>query len=157
MIIGKKDGKIQNKKERKEENEELFFKDNFLMPIDVLKVKESKRTKKQKQLEKRKKMEEDAEKQKHQEDNDDNDDDEEDSDSDGDDEDSEEARMEAEKASKFFDSSVDTSSTSIEVFSQLNLSRPLLRGVASIGFVTPTPIQGRVIPIALAGRDVCAR
>ena len=40
-------------------------------------------------------------------------------------------------------------------FSQLNLSRPLMRGVESMGFVRPTPIQARVVPIALAGRDVC--
>ena len=40
-------------------------------------------------------------------------------------------------------------------FSQLNLSRPLMRGVESMGFVRPTPIQARVVPIAMAGRDVC--
>lgn len=67
----------------------------------------------------------------------------------------EETRKEAAKAAAFFDSARD-SSQNIEVFAQLNLSRPLLRGVASIGFVTPTPIQARVIPIALSGRDVCA-
>ena len=40
-------------------------------------------------------------------------------------------------------------------FSQLNLSRPLIRGVEAMGFVKPTPIQARVVPVALAGRDVC--
>lgn len=40
-------------------------------------------------------------------------------------------------------------------FSHLNLSRPLMRGIESMGFVRPTPIQARTIPIALAGRDVC--
>lgn len=40
-------------------------------------------------------------------------------------------------------------------FSQLNLSRPLMRGVEAMGFVKPTPIQARVVPVALAGRDVC--
>jgi|MDSY01.1.fsa_nt_gb ATP-dependent RNA helicase DDX27 len=40
-------------------------------------------------------------------------------------------------------------------FSQLNLSRPLMRGVEGMGFVRPTPIQARVVPVALAGRDVC--
>ncbi|EED95637.1 predicted protein, partial [Thalassiosira pseudonana CCMP1335] len=44
----------------------------------------------------------------------------------------------------------------IDSFSQLGLSRPLLRGVASMGFVTPTPIQASVLPVAMAGRDVCA-
>jgi ATP-dependent RNA helicase DDX27 len=69
--------------------------------------------------------------------------------------DDEETKKEAAKAAAFFDS-VGESSQNIEVFAQLNISRPLLRGVASIGFVTPTPIQARVIPIALSGRDVCA-
>jgi len=69
----------------------------------------------------------------------------------------EETRQETEKAAKYFDASNDAvSHNDAEVFAQLNLSRPLLRGVASIGFVTPTPIQSRVIPVALCGRDVCA-
>lgn len=42
------------------------------------------------------------------------------------------------------------------VFTELALSRPLLRGVAAMGFVQPTPIQSSVIPLALQGRDVCA-
>lgn len=69
----------------------------------------------------------------------------------------EEAKREATKAAKYFDTTEKSSTQDVEVFAQLNLSRPLLRGVASIGFVTPTPIQSRVIPVALAGRDVCAR
>lgn len=40
-------------------------------------------------------------------------------------------------------------------FSQLHLSRPLLRAVEALGFVEPTPVQARCIPLALAGRDVC--
>lgn len=66
---------------------------------------------------------------------------------------------EAAKAAAFFDSSQVTTtreSEGIDSFSQLGLSRPLLRGVASMGFVTPTPIQSSVLPVALAGRDVCA-
>ena len=69
----------------------------------------------------------------------------------------EEAKVESEKAAKFFDNDTGDSTESVDVFAQLNLSRPLLRGVASIGFVSPTPIQVRVIPIALSGRDICAR
>jgi ATP-dependent RNA helicase DDX27 len=42
------------------------------------------------------------------------------------------------------------------MFSQLNLSRSLLRAVEACGYVTPTPVQAQVIPFALAGRDVCA-
>jgi ATP-dependent RNA helicase DDX27 len=44
----------------------------------------------------------------------------------------------------------------IEVFAQLTLSRPFLRGVAAMGFTKPTPVQAAVIPVALAGRDICA-
>jgi ATP-dependent RNA helicase DDX27 len=81
----------------------------------------------------------------------------EDEDSSGSESENEEAKAEAEKAAKFFDNDAIDSSESVDVFAQLNLSRPLLRGVASIGFVSPTPIQTRVIPIALSGRDICAR
>ncbi|GFH45457.1 ATP-dependent RNA helicase DDX27 [Chaetoceros tenuissimus] len=90
---------------------------------------------------------------------DDDDDDDENDESSNDSED-EEAKKEAAKAAKYFDQSHFHSSQGVgekvEVFAQLNLSRPLLRGVASIGFVSPTPIQAKVIPIALSGRDVCA-
>lgn len=68
----------------------------------------------------------------------------------------EETKQEALKASQYFSDETPPSTQEIEVFAQLNLSRPLLRGVASIGFVSPTPIQSRVIPLALAGKDVCA-
>lgn len=39
-------------------------------------------------------------------------------------------------------------------FQQFSLSRPLLRGVAAVNFSSPTPIQKRTIPVALAGKDV---
>jgi ATP-dependent RNA helicase DDX27 len=42
------------------------------------------------------------------------------------------------------------------MFSELSLSRPLLRAVEAMGYITPTPIQSAVIPLAMAGRDVCA-
>ncbi|KAK0429400.1 hypothetical protein QR680_011361 [Steinernema hermaphroditum] len=41
-------------------------------------------------------------------------------------------------------------------FHQMNLSRPILKGVAAAGFSTPTPVQATCIPVALAGRDICA-
>jgi len=73
-------------------------------------------------------------------------------------EEDEDEKVEAAKAAAFFDSSHVTAETSetIDSFSQLGLSRPLLRGVASMGFVTPTLIQASVLPVAMAGRDVCA-
>lgn len=64
-------------------------------------------------------------------------------------------KREAVKAAAFFDNETLTNQKA-DVFNQLNLSRPLLRGVAAMGFVKPTPIQASVIPIALAGRDMCA-
>ena len=76
-----------------------------------------------------------------------------------DDQDNSEEEDEAEKAkaAAFFDSSHSTDQNdTIDTFTQLGLSRPLLRGVASMGFVTPTPIQASVLPVAMAGRDVCA-
>jgi ATP-dependent RNA helicase DDX27 len=39
-------------------------------------------------------------------------------------------------------------------FQAMSLSRPILRGLASVGFTKPTPIQSKSIPIALMGRDV---
>ena len=41
-------------------------------------------------------------------------------------------------------------------FQSLGLSAALLRAVAEQGYTEPTPIQGRVIPVVLAGRDVMA-
>lgn len=67
-----------------------------------------------------------------------------------------EDREEAAKAAAFFDSQPIAANNDTTVFAQLTLSRPLLRGVAAMGFVRPTPIQSSVIPVALAGRDVCA-
>lgn len=41
-------------------------------------------------------------------------------------------------------------------FAKLGLTKPLLRGVESMGYGDPTPIQLRAIPPALEGRDVIA-
>jgi len=81
--------------------------------------------------------------------------------SDEDDDENDEDKVEARKAAAFFDNDgMDGSDAfgagSIQMFSQLTLSRPILRGIAAMGYVTPTPIQAAVVPLALAGRDVCA-
>jgi len=39
-------------------------------------------------------------------------------------------------------------------FTKLGLSPAVLDGVRAAGYVTPTPIQLRGIPLVLAGRDV---
>ncbi|KAK9468857.1 P-loop containing nucleoside triphosphate hydrolase protein [Lipomyces arxii] len=58
---------------------------------------------------------------------------------------------------KFFAKAPAPSSTSAHMqFHTLSISRPLLRGIANLGFVTPTPIQSAVIPIAMLGKDVVA-
>ena len=43
---------------------------------------------------------------------------------------------------------------SSNAFQAMNLSRPILRGLASVGFSDPTPIQTKTIPIALLAKDV---
>lgn len=80
-----------------------------------------------------------------------------DDDDDKEEEENEEEQKEAEKAAKFFDNSKPNQPTDeIEVFTELTLSRPLLRGIVAMGYVKPTAIQSSVIPVALAGRDICA-
>ncbi|GFS20140.1 ATP-dependent RNA helicase DRS1 [Elysia marginata] len=54
-----------------------------------------------------------------------------------------------------FSESVDTFDEKM-LFQDMNLSRPLLKGLSSMGFVKPTPIQAACIPTALLGRDICA-
>lgn len=72
------------------------------------------------------------------------------------DEDAEEAAREKafyapeEKAEKSASGKSDANVT----FQSMKLSRPILRGLAAVGFSQPTPIQSKTIPIALAGKDV---
>ena len=39
-------------------------------------------------------------------------------------------------------------------FAQLGLSQPVLEGIKAMGYVEPTPIQLRAIPIIMAGHDI---
>ncbi|KAF2143437.1 uncharacterized protein K452DRAFT_268968 [Aplosporella prunicola CBS 121167] len=39
-------------------------------------------------------------------------------------------------------------------FQGMSLSRPILKGLTSVGFTEPTPIQLKTIPVALLGKDV---
>ena len=39
-------------------------------------------------------------------------------------------------------------------FTELGLSENVLQGVKAMGYIEPTPIQLRAIPLVLAGRDV---
>ena len=66
---------------------------------------------------------------------------------------------EEEKRKAFFAPETDAKvSSAIELsnssFQNFNLSRPILRGLTSLGFTNPTPIQKSAIPIALLGKDI---
>lgn len=43
-----------------------------------------------------------------------------------------------------------------KTFNSLSLSRPVLKGLAALGYVKPSPIQSAAIPIALLGKDIIA-
>ncbi|KAJ5901726.1 hypothetical protein N7495_002254 [Penicillium taxi] len=64
---------------------------------------------------------------------------------------------EAEKRKAFFapeEQTDDKVSDAKSTFQDFNLSRPILRGLASVGFTDPTPIQRKAIPVALLGKDI---
>jgi len=71
-------------------------------------------------------------------------------------EDDEAEKEEEAKKSAYFDDFTCPDEERIVQFSQFALSRPLLRAIAAMGYVSPTPIQQNCIPVALAGRDICA-
>ncbi|VDO20664.1 unnamed protein product [Heligmosomoides polygyrus] len=58
------------------------------------------------------------------------------------------------KQDDFFEEAMDFSDSI--TFEQMNLSRPMLKAIAGAGYTDPTPIQAACIPVALAGRDICA-
>ncbi|KAJ3121567.1 nucleolar DEAD-box protein required for synthesis of 60S ribosomal subunit [Nowakowskiella sp. JEL0407] len=63
----------------------------------------------------------------------------------------------AKRKAEFFAPEPAKSSTEViyESFTDLKLSRPVLRAIAALGFIRPTQIQGQSIPIALQGLDIC--
>lgn len=75
-------------------------------------------------------------------------------------EDEEDDAEEAAKAKEFFESEETATKSNgkkgetITSFQAMSLSRPILRGLTSVGFTKPTPIQAKTIPIALMGKDV---
>ena len=68
----------------------------------------------------------------------------------------EEDEEEQAKAKEFFAApeETETKNGQVTTFQSMNLSRPILRGLTSVGFTKPTPIQAQTIPIALMGKDV---
>ncbi|KAI0312629.1 DEAD-domain-containing protein [Amylostereum chailletii] len=79
----------------------------------------------------------------------------EDSGADSSSEDESEEETQAEKARKeaFFASDTTPTETHSS-FLTMNLSRPILKSLTSLGFHTPTPIQAATIPVGLLGKDV---
>ncbi|KAK4123308.1 DEAD-domain-containing protein [Parathielavia appendiculata] len=73
------------------------------------------------------------------------------------DDDEEDAEEEA-KRKEFFAAPEETEKSGkkgeLSSFQAMSLSRPILRGLTSVGFTKPTPIQAKTIPIALMGKDV---
>ncbi|KAI8835906.1 P-loop containing nucleoside triphosphate hydrolase protein [Chytridium lagenaria] len=41
-------------------------------------------------------------------------------------------------------------------FGEMRLSRPILKAISDLGYLKPTPIQSKGIPVALQGLDLCA-
>lgn len=76
------------------------------------------------------------------------------------DEASEEDSAEAERRAAFFAPEEPTNgskvpnATSAISFQSMNLSRPIMKGLTAVGFTSPTPIQAKTIPVALAAKDV---
>lgn len=58
-----------------------------------------------------------------------------------------------EESSENFFEEVDLNTEENTSFYQMNLSRPLLKAIAEMKFVHPTPIQAVTIPIALLGNS----
>ncbi|KAI7887328.1 DEAD-domain-containing protein [Lichtheimia hyalospora FSU 10163] len=71
--------------------------------------------------------------------------------------DTEEKNDEAEEARKraYFAADEENPTASHDSFTSMNLSRPILKGLAGVGFIKPTEIQARTIPVALLGKDIC--
>ncbi|KII94365.1 hypothetical protein PLICRDRAFT_133018 [Plicaturopsis crispa FD-325 SS-3] len=64
-----------------------------------------------------------------------------------------ETQVEKDRKAAFFDSDV-APSEAHSSFLTMNLSRPILKAVTTLGFLKPTPIQAATIPVALLGKDV---
>ena len=65
----------------------------------------------------------------------------------------EETQTEKDRKAAFFDSEAGPAE-SHDSFLPMNLSRPLLKAITTLGFTKPTPIQAATIPVALLGKDI---
>lgn len=65
----------------------------------------------------------------------------------------------AEEIAKFYAPATEsqTAKESIhKTFNTLSLSRPIMKGLSTLGYTAPSPIQSAAIPVALMGKDVVA-
>lgn len=69
------------------------------------------------------------------------------------DESEEETQAEKDRKAAFFDSEAAPTGNHSS-FLTMNLSRPIHKALANLGFHSPTPIQAATIPVALLGKDV---
>ena len=67
--------------------------------------------------------------------------------------DEDETQVEKDRKAAFFADDTGPSEQH-DSFLSMNLSRPILKALTSLGFATPTPIQAATIPVALLGKDV---
>ncbi|OLL26565.1 ATP-dependent RNA helicase drs1 [Neolecta irregularis DAH-3] len=65
-----------------------------------------------------------------------------------------ETAEETARRQEYFAGPSEDSNVTVTSFNNMNLSRPILKGLSSVGFSTPTVIQQKTIPIALLGKDV---
>lgn len=73
--------------------------------------------------------------------------------SEGDSDEDEETQAEKDRKTAFFDAEM-PSTDKHSSFLSMNLSRPILKSLTTLGFQKPTPIQAATIPVALLGKDV---
>ncbi|KAG6857580.1 hypothetical protein H0H87_000179 [Tephrocybe sp. NHM501043] len=64
-----------------------------------------------------------------------------------------ETQAEKDRKAAFFDFEAGPSDTH-DSFLTMNLSRPILKAITTLGFTKPTPIQAATIPVALLGKDI---
>ncbi|TRM66343.1 P-loop containing nucleoside triphosphate hydrolase protein [Schizophyllum amplum] len=81
------------------------------------------------------------------------DDEDEDDDDSSSDDSEEETQAEKDRKTAFFDSEV-RATEEHSSFLTMNLSRPILKALTTLGFTKPTPIQAATIPVSLLGKDV---
>ncbi|CAO3651194.1 unnamed protein product [Cunninghamella echinulata] len=72
-----------------------------------------------------------------------------------DDEEEKEDEVERKRKEAYFAPEEENIASEHQSFQSMNLSRPILKGLANLGFVKPTDIQARTIPVALLGKDIC--